>query len=37
VPQEEFDGLLAAESKGQYMRACIIDVYPFYMGVKKRR
>jgi hypothetical protein len=37
VPQEEFDGLLAAESKGQYVRACIIDAYPFYGGFKRRR
>jgi hypothetical protein len=36
-PQEEFDRLLAAESKGQYMCACIIEVYPFYKGFKRRR
>ena len=28
VPQEVYDGLLAAESKGRYMRAYIIDMYP---------
>ncbi len=27
VPSEEYEGLMAAESKGRYMRACIIDVY----------
>jgi len=27
VPPEVFQDLLQAESKGQYMRACIIDVY----------
>jgi hypothetical protein len=32
VPPEVFQGLLAAESKGQYMRACIIDVYPYRRG-----
>ena len=28
VPQEEYEGLMAAESKGSYMRAHIIDSYP---------
>ena len=28
VPQKVYDGLMSAESKGQYMRAFIIDVYP---------
>ena len=32
VPPEVFQGLLAAESKGQYMRACIIDVDPHHRG-----
>jgi hypothetical protein len=32
VPPEVFQGLLAAESKGQYMRAYIIDVYPYRRG-----
>ena len=28
VPPKEYKGLMAAESKGSYMRANIIDVYP---------
>jgi len=32
VPPEVFQGLLEAESKGQYMRAYIIDVYPYRRG-----
>jgi len=32
VPSEVFQGLLEAESKGQYMRAHIIDVYPYRRG-----
>ena len=28
VPQEIYDELMAAESKGSYMRANIIDMYP---------
>jgi hypothetical protein len=30
VDKEEFEGLMAADSKGRYMRAHIIDVYPYY-------
>lgn len=30
VPLEEYEGLLDADSKGRYMRAHIIDVYPYY-------
>ena len=29
VPPEEYEGLIAAESKGRYMLDCIIDVYPW--------
>jgi len=32
VPPEVFQGLMEAESKGQYMRAYIIDVYPYRRG-----
>ncbi len=32
VPPEVFEGLLAADSKGRYMRAHIIDVYPYRRG-----
>ncbi len=32
VPPEVFRGLLEAESKGRYMRAHIIDVYPYRRG-----
>lgn len=37
VSPEEFDGLMAADSKGSYMRAYIIGVYPDYLISKKRR
>jgi len=29
VPKEVYEGLLAAESKGRYMRANVIDLYPY--------
>jgi hypothetical protein len=29
VPPEVYEKLMAAESKGQYMRYAIIDVYPY--------
>lgn len=32
VPPEEYEGLMAAESKGRYMRANIIDMYPYRRG-----
>jgi hypothetical protein len=37
VPQEEFDGLMNAESKGSYMRTFIIDMYPDYLISKRAR
>jgi hypothetical protein len=37
VPPEEYEGLMAAESKGQYMRANIIDVYPYHPLSRRRR
>lgn len=37
VPPEEYDGLMAADSKGSYMRSFIIDGYPDYLISKKRR
>jgi hypothetical protein len=37
VPREVYDGLLAADSKGQYMRACVIDVYPDREVSRRRR
>ena len=37
VPQTVYDGLLAAESKGQYMRACVIGVYPDHQISRRRR
>jgi len=37
VPPEVFQGLLAAESKGQYMRAHIIDVYPYRRGPCRKK
>jgi hypothetical protein len=30
VPPEVYEGLMAAESKGRYMRGYVIDEYPFY-------
>jgi hypothetical protein len=36
VPPEEFENLLAAESKGGYMRDCIIGFYPYYKGIRRR-
>jgi hypothetical protein len=37
VPQEVYDDLLAAASKGQYMRTCIIGVCPDYQVSRRRR
>ena len=37
VPLEEYEGLMDAESKGRYMRANIIDVYPYYRVSRRRR
>lgn len=36
VPPEVFQGLLAAESKGRYMLAHIIDTYPYRRGPCRR-
>jgi hypothetical protein len=32
VPREVYEGLLQAESKGQYMHAWVIDQYPYSRG-----
>ncbi len=37
VPREVYEALLAADSKGQYMRACVIDCYPTYAVSRRRR
>ena len=37
VPQDVYDGLMAADSKGQYMRGYIIDVYDWAPVRKGRR
>lgn len=37
VPYQEYEDLLASGSKGQYMRANIIDVYPDYPVSKRRK
>ena len=37
VPKKVYEELLAAESKGQYMRDCVIDVYPYSQGSRGRR
>ncbi|HEY7495049.1 MAG TPA: KTSC domain-containing protein, partial [Candidatus Tectomicrobia bacterium] len=36
VPPEEYEGLVAATSKGSYMRAHIIDLYE-YTPLRHRR
>lgn len=36
VPRKVYKELLAAESKGRYMRAHIIDVYPYYQVSHRR-
>jgi hypothetical protein len=38
VPPNEYDGLMAAESKGGYMREHILDQYPYapFRGWKKQ-
>lgn len=30
VDEDEYEGLMDADSKGQYMRAHIIDMHPYY-------
>ena len=37
VPASEYEGLIEAESKGQYMRYRIIDMYPCYQLKGGRR
>ncbi len=37
VPPKIYKELLAAESKGRYMRAEIIDVYPYHPLSRRRR
>lgn len=37
VPQTVYEELLAAESKGRFMHANIIGVYPDYLLVRRRR
>jgi hypothetical protein len=37
VPSEVYEGLMAAESKGQYMRWAIIDMYPTRQVSRRRR
>jgi hypothetical protein len=37
VPKEEYDGLMAAESKGIYMHNNIIDSYGYARVSKRRR
>jgi hypothetical protein len=37
VPQTVYADLLAADSKGQYMRACVIGVYPDHHVSRRRR
>ena len=37
VPKEEFEGVLAASSKGSYMHANIIDCYPYEQVSRRHR
>ncbi len=37
VPQQVYEELLAADSKGRYKRDCIIDCYPDYPISRRRR
>ena len=37
VPRDVYDGLLAADSKGTYMKASVIDQYPYRRGFPRRR
>ena len=37
VPPEEYESLMNSKSKGQYMRANIIDVYSDYRVSRRRR
>jgi hypothetical protein len=37
VPSDVHQALMAADSKGQYMRAAIIGVYPDYPVSRRRR
>lgn len=37
VPKNEYEGLLKSDSKGQYMRANVIDVYLYYSVHRHRR
>jgi hypothetical protein len=37
VPTRVYDQLLAADSKGSYMRDCVIDQYPYELAKKTRR
>lgn len=36
VPKKVHEELLAAESKGSYMKTFVIDVYPYYQGSRRR-
>jgi KTSC domain len=37
VPQHVYDALLAADSKGQFVRANVIDCYPDYLVTRRNR
>ncbi len=37
VEPEIYEGLMAADSKGQYMNAFIIDMYPYHQLSRHRR
>lgn len=37
VSQEEFNALMAADSKGRHMQSHVIGRYPFYRGARRRK
>ena len=37
VPRDVYDGLLAADSKGTFMKSSVIDQYPYRRGLPRRR
>lgn len=37
VPREVYEGLLAADSKGTFMRQSVIDQFPYRRGSPRRR
>ncbi|HKP53524.1 MAG TPA: KTSC domain-containing protein [Chloroflexia bacterium] len=36
VPKKVYEELLAAKSKGSYMKTFVIDAYPYYQGRRRQ-